>query len=35
MKRVYFEITCDAQSEEDCKGCGLVQCPHNPIHKQK
>jgi hypothetical protein len=35
MIRVNFEITCDAHSEEDCKGCGLIQCPHNPIHKEK
>lgn len=34
MIRVYSDITCDAQSEKDCKGCGAINCPRNPIHKK-
>lgn len=33
--RVYSDITCDAQSEKDCKGCGMLSCPRNPANKPK
>lgn len=35
MSRVYFDIMCDSQSEKDCKGCSILQCPLNPIYKGK